>query len=416
MTKFIVEAPVCARVLLITGLMLVTGAAVAQQGIPNQPAAGQQPQGTAAATAGRSTSDAGSSRVTPATADNTGNTNSAGLPTTATDQPKSTPVQPRYDQGGYPVAQPDAPKPGALPTKNVDDPTDTSGLLPTANLPSTEVTLVGGFVDKIDPVNDRMTVKPFGSKEKMHVFFDDRSRVVRNGREVSPMAIKKGDRIYLDTQVDKKHGRIFARNVRVQTKRLEADAHGQIVGLRNGTVQVHDDLSGENVSFKILQGTTVVNQGRPGTLADLQPGAIVSAQFLPTGDGNNEVNHVDIVAAPGTAYTFLGKLTHLDLRNRLIGIENQSDGKIYDVAFDPRQTQIADLHIGEQVNVTAKFDGRTYMADAVTPATGTSIEEIEKAADEQEKEDQADAAGKSDASPKQGDTKTDQQGGNANPK
>jgi hypothetical protein len=273
-------------------------------------------------------------------------------------------------------------------------------------------------VDHIDPVHDRMTVKPFGSKEKMKVFFDDRSRIVRNGREVSPMAIKKGDRIYLDTQVDRKHGRIFARNVRVQTKRLEADAHGQVVGIRNGTVQVHDDLSGENVSFRILQGTTVVNQGRPGTLADLQPGAIVSAQFLPTGDGNNEVNHVDIIAAPGTAYTFLGKLTHLDLRNRLIGIENQSDGKIYDVAFDPRQMPVGDLHVGEQVNVTAKFDGRTYTADAVTPATGTSIEDIEKAADEQEKEDQAEASGKNDdSSSKQSDKKkNDEKSSDTNPK
>jgi hypothetical protein len=287
-----------------------------------------------------------------------------------------------FDEGGTPVSTKAAPRPGPLPEKNVEDPSDTSDLIPVAPMPPTAATLIGGFVKEVDPVNDRLTVVPFGSKQKIKVFFDERSKVYRNGREVNPVAIRKGDRIYLDTQLDRQRSRIFARNVRVQTKPLQTDAHGQIINFdpTKSVVVVHDDLGGQNVSFHLQLNATVDNQGHPGALSDLQRGALITARFIPTLEGRNEVNQIVILAAPGSAYTFEGKLTYLNVGRHVMGLENQSDGKIYDIRYDPAQIPIGNVTIGSTVNVSAKFDGNQYDAESLNDASSLSLEDQEQAA------------------------------------
>ncbi len=278
----------------------------------------------------------------------------------------------------------------------MDDPSDTSDLIPVPPSPNDRATLIGGRVTDIDPVNDRLSVQPFGTKRKMKIFFDERSHVYRNGREVDPTMIHKGDRVYLDTQLDKNKSKVFARNVRVQTKLLQADAHGQIVNFnaQTGVVSVRDDLSGQDIRFHLRPTATVDNQGHPGRTSDLQPGSLVTAHFLSGQQGRNEVDQVTILAAAGSNYTFEGKLTHLDVRNHLLGLENQSDGKIYDIRYDPQRTPIGDLKVGSSINVSAKFNGREYAADSLSPGTGISLEEQEQAAKDEAKADDTDKSDK----------------------
>jgi hypothetical protein len=370
---------------LLIGLALTQGA-TAQVGAPQQPASSQRPEGTAAATAGKATSNAGPP---------------VEQKDTAPPAPESTPRN--STEGGLMVASPDAPKAGPLPEKNVEDPSDTTDILPPALMPKTPATLIGGTVKAVDPVNDRITVQAFGSKSKFKVFFDERSKLTRNGRPADPSAIHIGDRVYLDTQLDKKKGKIFARTVRLQTKQLQADAHGQIVGYDPKTrlVTVHDDLSGQNVRFHLQQNVSVDNMGHAGTPADLLPGAPVTARFLPGQEDRNEVNQVLVLSAPGSDYTFEGRVTHLDLRNQTIAVENQADGKIYDLHFDPKNTPVGGIKEGSLVSASAKFNGNGYDAESLSPATGVSLEEQEQAAKDEEKADQSDDSDKKGKSKKE---------------
>ena len=361
--------------------LLSTCVAFAQVGAPTQPASGQPSQGTAAADAGKQTSNAG-----PAVNEGT-QPKPLALPK---DQPSTDSSEdPTVNPGGAYISDPYSPKLGKIPQKIVEDPTDTSDIMPVPPLPTDRATLVGGIVKSIDPVNDRMTVQPFGTKKKMKVFFDERSRISRNGKDASAIAIHAGDKIYLDTQLDKKRGKVFARNVRVQTKPLQADAHGQITysDTGNGIITVHDDLSGQDVRFHLLPGATIDNQGHPGTVADLQAGALVTARFI-AGQGNagrNYVKAVTILAAPGSGYTLEGRVTHLDLRGHVLAVENQIDGKIYDLSYDPTKTPIGDIRVGSSVNVNARFDGSRYEAEQIMPAEGISIEDQEQAAKDEDK-------------------------------
>ena len=409
-------------------------AALAQAGVPTQPAFGQSSAGTAAATGGRQNPSPGTttqspntqappSQVTVPSADMPANA-PASVPETSTQPNESPAIEPAprevpsgkpltspdaFDEGGTPVSSKVAPRPGPLPEKNVEDPSDTSDLIPVPPMPLTSATLIGGFVKDVDPVNDRVTVAPFGSKQKLKIFFDERSKVYRNGREVSPIAIHKGDRIYLDTQLDKQRSRIFARNVRVQTKPLQTDAHGQIVNFDStkSVVVVHDDLGGQDVSFHLQPNTTVDNQGHPGALPDLQRGALITARFIPTAEGRNEVNQIVILAAPGSAYTFEGKLTYLNVGRHVMGLENQSDGKIYDISYDPAQIPIGNLTIGSTVNVSAKFDGNRYDAESLNEASSLSLEDQEQAAKDDQNSQKQDKKDKKEKKSKKHDNNTD---------
>jgi hypothetical protein len=342
--------------------------AVGQASIPQQPAAGQSPEGTAAATAGKNTPDVSGNPAQP-----------PNHPT-AVNPPDASSANDSDENRGL-MLSPSAPKPGPLPQVSVEDPTDTSDLMPIPAMPEGSATLVGGIVRDIDPLNDRLTVQPFGTKSKMKVFFDERSKIYRNGKAVGPIAIHKGDKIYLDTQLDKGKGKVFARNVRVQTRALQADAQGQIVGFnqQRNMVSVRDDLSGQAISFYVRPNASVDNQGHPGSLADLQPGALVTARFLANQEGRNEVDQIVILAAPGSDYNFDGKLTHLDVRNHVLGIENAADGKIYDIRYDPQKTPIGDLQVGSIVSVTARFNGQQYDADSLSRSEGLSLEDQDQA-------------------------------------
>src|SRR5437588_4518519 len=86
-------------------------------------------------------------------------------------------------------------------------------LLDVPPLPKGKVTMEGGTVAKIDPIRNRLVLTPFGAKEKMKLWFDERTHFYRGGRETTQAAIHQGDRVYADTMLDRPH--VFARNIRI---------------------------------------------------------------------------------------------------------------------------------------------------------------------------------------------------------
>jgi hypothetical protein len=257
---------------------------------------------------------------------------------------------------------------GPPTTKTLAEPKEikaADALLAPPPAPSGKVALIGGTVKKIDQIRNRMEMDIFGGG-KMKMVFDERSHFYRDGVETTQLAVKKGDRVYVDSQLDQ--GKIFARSVRVQSERPIAAASGQVVAYnpRTGDLTLSEPISARPLMFRVT-GTTAFRRGdQPGSAADLRSNAIVRVTFLPLPGKRSEIKEVELIAVPGTKFTFYGKLTHLDLRSGVLALDNKSDSRLYEVRFRPSpQTVTDDLVIGAEVNVVAVFTGKDYTAESL---------------------------------------------------
>lgn len=265
-------------------------------------------------------------------------------------------------KGNPPAAkQNPAPSAGAPASPEVTDVNDP--LFGVPPLPKGDTSLLGGTVQKIDRIRNHVTVKPFGDSKSMTVSFDERTHIYRDTTEVTERGIQRGDRVYVDTMQDE--GRLFARNIRVVTHLTPADARGQIMtyDAQNGMMTVQDELSSLPVSFRITGDTTVKGAGA-NTAADLVPGALVAVSFSPDQRQLGVARQVSVLAVPGTSFTFIGKVRHLDLRTGMLVVENQTDNKSYELHFEPGVVG-DNVMVGSDVTVSALFNGNGYQAKSV---------------------------------------------------
>jgi hypothetical protein len=236
-------------------------------------------------------------------------------------------------------------------------------LLDLPPLPKGQTTLVGGTVHSIDQIRNRLTVQPFGGPS-MKIFFDERTHIYRDGVPSTQLVIHKGDRVYVDTMLD--GTKVFARNIRVVTGMHAADARGQITRNDAGTgrITVQDELSARPVTFRVTPAT-VVSGGSSTSVAELQPGSLVTVKFVPDRNNRDVAQQISVIAAPGSVFTFYGRITYLNMATRTLAVANESDKKTYDIKFTPAAVDAQMLGEGKQVLVKARFDGSGYTADNI---------------------------------------------------
>ena len=252
---------------------------------------------------------------------------------------------------------------GATAAKTQSTDNNYDPLLDSPPLPRGSTTLVGGTVHSIDQIRDRLTLQPFGGSP-MKVFFDERTHIYRDGTPTTQMGIHKGDRVYVDTMLD--GTRVFARNIRVVTGALAADARGQVLvnDLRRRMITVQDELSAQPVTFRVTPATVVDTGSGKTTVAQLLTGSLVQVKF--SADRRSDVaQEISVLAAPGSAATFYGKITYLNLSTRMIAVANESDKKTYDIRFTPAAVDVNSLQQGAQVLVKATFNGQGYTASNI---------------------------------------------------
>jgi hypothetical protein len=245
------------------------------------------------------------------------------------------------------------------------DPTDANDpLFGVPPLPEGPVSLVGGTVQKIDRLRNRVTLRTFGDpSKKMSFAFDERSHIYRDGVETTERGIRQGDRVYVDSMLD--GPRLFARNIRVVTNLKPTDAQGQIISYDagSGRMTMRDDLSSMAVNFRIGNQTLVKGGGGQGAM-ELVPGSLVSVRFSPDKRSGDVAREVNILAVPGNTVTFAGKVRYLDLSRGTMAVENVTDNKTYELQFD-RGVVRNDVTIGSDVTVAAVFNGKGYKAQTV---------------------------------------------------
>jgi hypothetical protein len=237
-------------------------------------------------------------------------------------------------------------------------------LLDLPPLPQGKTTLVGGTVHSIDQIRNRLSVQPFGG-QTMKIFFDERTHIYRDGVPSTQLVIRKGERVYVDTMLD--GAKVFARNIRVVTGKQAADARGQITrnDAASGRITVQDELSAQPVSFRVTPATVVKEGSGSSTLAQLQPGSLVTVKFSPERGNHDVAQEISVIAAPGSVFTFYGRITYLNMSTRTVAVANESDKKTYDIKFTPTAVDPQMLGEGKLVLVKARFNGSGYTADNI---------------------------------------------------
>jgi hypothetical protein len=115
-----------------------------------------------------------------------------------------------------------------------------------------------------------------------------------------------------------------------------------------------------NGDTRIIYGTT------PASITDLKPGSLVHVRFSPDRPNRGLAREITIVAAPGSAFTFVGKITFLDMHRGLLALQNVIDDKNYEIHFNPASTDARDsLAVGTEVRIVAVFEGPKYTAQTM---------------------------------------------------
>ncbi|HET9836645.1 MAG TPA: DUF5666 domain-containing protein [Candidatus Angelobacter sp.] len=304
------------------------------------------------------------------------NAQPAGQPASADRQKSAT--QPPNNTNGKQAEQGVTlpPAPPAAPRTEILDSSATSGALATdghdpildaAPVPRTTTSLVGGTISSVDRMRNRLKVKVFGGNT-WTVNFDERTHIFHNGAETTQLALKKGERVYVDTQLDNNRHDIFARNIRVGVAPLPADADGQIIEVdtKHSELTLRDTINSVPVHFAVDQETRISSGQTPAAFKDVKPGTLVHVRFAADRPNRGMAREINILAAPGSAFTFMGKITYLDLHRGLLAIQNAGDDKNYEIHFSPSRTEAAPrLGVGTEVRLVATFDGREYKAQSV---------------------------------------------------
>ena len=245
-------------------------------------------------------------------------------------------------------------------------------LLDLPPLPHNEVTLIGGTVVRLDEIMNRMVVQPFGGKQKMNVAFDTRTHFYQDGKAITEREIKQGQRIYLDTMLN--GNKVFAKTIWIQTAVESGVGQGQIIDFDDGkqVLTVRDELSSQPLKMRLSSGVVIRKGEQPASKSDLVQGALVALTFGP----QREVQQVTVLATPGTAFTFSGRVTYVDMSRKMIAIDNRSDRKKYDVSVNAiPQSVLRQVREGSEISLSAVFDGNQYDARSLTPAAAASAQQ-----------------------------------------
>src|SRR5579872_4440266 len=278
----------------------------------------------------------------------------------------STIVSPKKD-GTDASANIEPVKPSITPESTEDAiAVDPSSLLPDLPpVPRANATLIGGTVERLDRVRDRVVVHVFGGGQMM-VFFDPRTVVYRAGKEESVSELQQGERIYLDTILD--GDKVFARTIRLTAPRATGESQGVILKYRanRNELLLRDSISPAPVEIKMTSATRIKQGERILPISTLVPGTLVAIRFAPDGNGHSTASEVSILALPGTEYTFTGEVVHLDLSTGLVVLKSSTDNKTYEVYLSPSITPDENLHPGSVITVVTYFNGSRYLAHNLT--------------------------------------------------
>ena len=263
-----------------------------------------------------------------------------------------------------PAIKPAPAKPAKLSSDAIE--VDPASLLPDLPpIPHANATMVGGIIQHLDLIRDRVTLNVFGGG-KTTALFDPRTQVFRGTQPVTIADLREGQRAYLDTILD--GNTVFARAIRLESASNAGHSQGIVLRYKQdrGEMALRDSISPTPIRIQIDRSTRLLQNGRPVPAATLTSGSLVSVTFNSEGNGRDVAREISILALPGTHFSFSGEILHIDLRSGLLVLHSSVDGKTYEIHFDPNRPPDESVHIGALVAVDTTFSDSQYVADKIS--------------------------------------------------
>ncbi len=235
-------------------------------------------------------------------------------------------------------------------------------------MPSGKSTILGGQIRNVDPVLDQFTLHVFGERP-LKILFDERTQVYRNGVRIPLRDLRPEEHASVQTVLEGSN--IFAMSIHMLSDLPGGECEGHVLSFDPETreLTIGSSLSPDPIRLWVRENTPVVRQGQPAFTArsegqgDLVNGALVSVKFEAGEKGRAIADQVTVLAKPGSNFVFSGKLSSLDMHSGIMVVIDPRDQKSYQISFNPARLAISQsLHVGDQVRITAAYDGQHYMA------------------------------------------------------
>lgn len=235
--------------------------------------------------------------------------------------------------------------------------------LSSARRADSKVDLVRGVLKRLDPIHDELLIHAFGGGD-VRIAFDPRTQLLSDHTSTHLTSLPAASVVAVDTVIE--NGKLFALSVRTGPSDA-SELNGQVVryDAAKSRLTLREPISpDESVSLRITPSTTVVNRGQPASAQALSPGMLVQVWFSPT---QRAANRVEILAAPGTSFSFSGRIVAVDLRSHVLALSNDSDHSIRELAIGSLESSsLGFLREGADVSIQAEFDGDRYNVRSVT--------------------------------------------------
>jgi len=232
--------------------------------------------------------------------------------------------------------------------------------------------VLGGEIRKVDPVRDELILGVFGQRP-VKILFDARTQVYLDGKAIplgklSPTHHASVQTVLVGTDV-------YALSIHTLSQLPVGEYQGQVISYNIVTRELIVSAALSRPPFKLLVSpdTRIARENpallssAPSGASDLVKGALVSIEFTSDRKGRGVASQIAILATPGSESAFSGSLSALDIHSGLMVLVDPRDNKSYQIYFDPTQLPASrNLHEGDNVSVTAQYDGKRYVASALT--------------------------------------------------
>ncbi|HEX5432032.1 MAG TPA: hypothetical protein VFW83_08705 [Bryobacteraceae bacterium] len=245
-------------------------------------------------------------------------------------------------------------------------------LPPMPAFPTGETTILGGAIRNVDPVLDRFTLDIYGERP-MTIEFDERTKVFRDGVSMPLGKLGPADHASIQTALDGTH--VLAESIHILSRAPRGELQGVVRSYdrQSGKLEVDSDLSPNSLKFFLPVNTPIARVGQPeftsvhSGATDLRRGSLIAISFAPDLHGRAVVQHITVMAVPGSSFLFGGNVSFLDLASGSLVLVDSRDGKSYRIYFDfSRFPSASKLHVGDNVTVDANYEGTRYVATTIT--------------------------------------------------
>ncbi|MGA2167751.1 MAG: hypothetical protein ABSG62_06025 [Terracidiphilus sp.] len=248
-----------------------------------------------------------------------------------------------------------------------------SGDLPASPpAPHGKSTILGGEIRSVDPVRDELSLKVFGQRP-VKILFDERTQVYRDGKKISLRDLGSADHASVQTVLDGTN--VYALSIHMLSRSPEGEYQGRVLNYNPDTreLTVSSVLFREPIKLLVPVNTPVARVGQaafssahPGS-SDLVRGALISVKFESDRKSRGVASQITVLATPGSVFVFNGNLSVLDMHSGILTLVDPRDETSYQISFDSAHLPVSrNLHLGDNVMVTADFDGTRYVASAIT--------------------------------------------------